>query len=316
MKRRLAWAIALVAGLNGFLGLLGAWAPALDTLNHFAPLALGLALGALVLAIRWARRRVAIMFAAFGVACQLGLMAPELTAGMGQRLADRAETDTTVAVLNLWGRNPDPAASGAYLAGTGADLMILLETRPENIAGLDATGLPYRTSCQGRFFACSATLLSRHPFLEEGRDLCAIAVAATVQTPQLERITLVGVHLNRPWPDSARHQHQMACLAQEVAALRAQGPVLIAGDFNAAPWSFALRRMDAQLPGFSRITRAMPTWPAGGARISRFGVPTPGALLPIDHVYVGEGLTASGVARGPAVGSDHHPIIVRLRRDL
>ncbi|HQR90495.1 MAG TPA: endonuclease, partial [Caulobacter sp.] len=41
----------------------------------------------------------------------------------------------------------------------------------------------------------------------------------------------------------------------------------------------------------------------------------PAPFLPIDHVYAGGAWKTVSVVRGPALGSDHRPIVVKLRRD-
>jgi endonuclease/exonuclease/phosphatase (EEP) superfamily protein YafD len=83
--------------------------------------------------------------------------------------------------------------------------------------------------------------------------------------------------------------------------------MIIAGDFNSTPWSFALRRQD-RLFGIERRTRALATWPA---RTLRSEAPFP--FLPIDHVYAGKGWRTVSMQRGPRLGSDHYPVIVVLQ---
>ncbi len=97
----------------------------------------------------------------------------------------------------------------------------------------------------------------------------------------------------------------------DVVVLQELGPraghVIVAGDFNATPWSLELRRFaeDAEVnivPGFR------PSWPA---RLSLPHVPFRVSLpqLPIDHVFVTAGMAVVEIRRGPKVGSDHLPIV-------
>ncbi len=75
------------------------------------------------------------------------------------------------------------------------------------------------------------------------------------------------------------------------------------GDFNAPPWSPALRAAaDAGSMRLARGTR--PTWPDGPLR--RLGVP-------VDLVLVDAGSSA-GVTLGPAIGRDHRPVVAVLDR--
>jgi endonuclease/exonuclease/phosphatase (EEP) superfamily protein YafD len=86
--------------------------------------------------------------------------------------------------------------------------------------------------------------------------------------------------------------------------------LIVAGDFNLTPWSFALRRGDARL-GLRRLSRALATWPAGPVYA---GVALPFPVLPIDHVYAGRAWRVVSLKRGPRLGSDHYPVVVVLTR--
>ena len=96
---------------------------------------------------------------------------------------------------------------------------------------------------------------------------------------------------------------------EELNAHRPHPLWIVAGDFNVTPWSFALRRQDRALD-LVRRTVLMPSWPAG--RLSHNRVPAPFPYLPIDHIYAGRGWETVSVERGPRLGSDHYPVVVRL----
>lgn len=76
-------------------------------------------------------------------------------------------------------------------------------------------------------------------------------------------------------------------------------PFLIAGDFNATPWS----AIYANIPG-ARIGEALlkPTWISS--------LPLLG--LPIDHLKVSPEVSASAYKIGPATGSDHRAVAARI----
>ena len=86
--------------------------------------------------------------------------------------------------------------------------------------------------------------------------------------------------------------------------------LIVVGDFNLTPWSFTLKRQDKALR-LRRWTRALASWPAG--KFSRI-MAAPAPFLPIDHVYAGSDWRAVRIERGPALGSDHRPVVVTLRR--
>ena len=83
--------------------------------------------------------------------------------------------------------------------------------------------------------------------------------------------------------------------------------LILAGDFNLTPWSFALTRLDHGL-GLERRDRAIPSWPAKRP-VAGVQLTTP-AILPIDHVYAGLRWRTVAIRRGPNMGSDHYPLIV------
>ena len=78
-------------------------------------------------------------------------------------------------------------------------------------------------------------------------------------------------------------------------------PVILGGDFNAAPWSHSVSKLakvtkTSLLPGL-RFAHSI--------RVIR-GLPK--VALPIDHILLPEG--AKGSAKvGPFIGSDHYPVI-------
>ena len=91
--------------------------------------------------------------------------------------------------------------------------------------------------------------------------------------------------------------------------------LLIVGDFNATPYSPRFRA----LLGKSGLSLAGPrwpwpwSWPAGGA-LAVFSRALAGVVpgIPIDHVAVSGRFALSRHRYGPALGTDHHPIVVNL----
>jgi endonuclease/exonuclease/phosphatase (EEP) superfamily protein YafD len=118
------------------------------------------------------------------------------------------------------------------------------------------------------------------------------------------RVVCYGVHPLPPMSPAyaADRDELFRQLAERVR--REAGPVIVAGDFNATPWSHGMRPLvaaglrDTQLGhGFSA------TWQR---RIPIFAIP-------IDHVLVAGDLTAAARWTGPDLGSDHRPIVAELR---
>jgi endonuclease/exonuclease/phosphatase (EEP) superfamily protein YafD len=121
--------------------------------------------------------------------------------------------------------------------------------------------------------------------------------------------TVVGVHYT--WPLPAGPQQQQTLRLSRVLERFPKESLVVVGDFNSTPWSFSLRRQD-RLFGLERRTRALFTWPAG--RFSSLTPAAPFPFLPIDQVYAGSDWKTVAVRRGPALGSDHYPVVVELAR--
>lgn len=82
--------------------------------------------------------------------------------------------------------------------------------------------------------------------------------------------------------------------------------LVILGDFNATPWSPALKKLtvDLNLTNSRNGKGLMPTW--------HTHFPGPLFRIPIDHVLVSPKLAAVSHRLGPDIGSDHLPSIVEI----
>jgi len=126
-----------------------------------------------------------------------------------------------------------------------------------------------------------------------------------------EAYSVIGIHYARPTTSDMQHRQMQRF--EDVVSDFDKGNVIVAGDMNLTPWSFALRRQDARL-GLERRTRALFTWPV--AAFSRWNLKSPIPLLPIDQVYAGSDWKTVSVTAGPKQGSDHLPVTVVLRRPM
>lgn len=101
-------------------------------------------------------------------------------------------------------------------------------------------------------------------------------------------------------------------LAQRDADLRAAGaavapprknPLIVTGDFNATPWSPIMRQFmaTARLRAARRGHGILPSWPVF--------LPANILRIPIDHVFVSEGIEVLDYRLGRPIGSDHLPTL-------
>jgi endonuclease/exonuclease/phosphatase (EEP) superfamily protein YafD len=90
-------------------------------------------------------------------------------------------------------------------------------------------------------------------------------------------------------------------------------PVIILGDLNATPWSYAFSRLlqDGGVIDSSRGFGVQPTWRTRCGPLS--GVLLWPAQIPIDHCLHSPGLVTIARETGPACGSNHFPLLIKLQ---
>lgn len=309
---------ALMLGLVGaglaLAGLGGAFSDKLDALTHATPLWLAMGVGAVLLGGLFARRAerwVMVGLGALAIAASSALMLPELRAAWRFKSEAPAPGDLKIIQFNAWHENRSPEKSLTWILSQNADVVIVEEGGGGNAPMLKALIKTYNYASCSRAGRCEAWILSRRRIIADG----AIPIGtrrlaagwATLEDPG-GPFTVAGVHLYWPVPAGVQ-QVQSRKLIDGLKPFDRRS-LILTGDFNSTPWSFTLRRQDKAL-GLQRWTRALPSWPSG--QFSRVAA-APAPFLPIDHVYTGPAWRAVRVERGPAIGSDHRPIVVTLRR--
>ena len=310
------WPLALALALAGASGAVAAqWGRVsldYDVLAHFAPVWLAACAAALVLGFLfkgWWRGAVWAPALA-GVAASAVLILPEFVRDVGPRARADAPGQVKVVQFNVWHHNPDPEAVLRWLDAENPDIAVISENSAPFAAALKAHPR-WIVSC-GR---CEVLLLSRRaPLAAEparrrrGSEHVApltTAVFADARGP----FTVIGVH--NAWPTDADQPMQEARLAEAIAEAPRER-LIVAGDFNSTPWSFARRRWDKAF-GLPRRERAVATWPARRYhRLRWLGAP----FLAIDHIYAGPGWATVETHRGPRLSSDHYPLVVTLAPTL
>lgn len=292
------WALAALIGLS----FLAPYLPLADSVAHFR-LHLSLALIAACLTLALLRARL-VAGIALGVATA-GLI------GLGPawpRWSATAETSATSGIsvmqLNLSYRNGVTERVVALIRERRPDFVALQEVSRRTEPVLDALrhDYPHRVQCD--FVAVGGVaVLSRHPLADGRNSGCAgrDALAWLRASVDGRAVSVASLHLHWPYPFQ-QHQH-ITRIRQPLEAI--PKPVIVGGDFNAAPWSHAV----------DRIARATETGVTGGLRFTysgqftRWGLPL---ALPIDHILHPDALSSRNVGLGPDVGSDHRPVIAEF----
>jgi len=297
--------ISILAALVAFVLILGFLAPRLpvaDSLAHFRfHLTVAMALVAVVLFITRDWR-------AGGIACAVALvgfggLAPAFAVWGTEEAVDPTPSITLVQ-LNLSFRNRTPEAVADFVRAEGMDVVTLQEVTRDTGRVIELLGEDYPHSILCPFAAVGGVaVLSRLPKAHgptegcvEGQGLAWLRVMAGGRP-----VSVASVHLHWPYPFGQ---------APQIDRLegRLQGiprPVLLAGDFNAAPWSHAV----------GRVAAASDTEVAGGLRFTfqlRPGRWAPSIGMPIDHILLPAELSPVEVRLGPGLGSDHRSVVARL----
>lgn len=292
--RALRWAVAGVAAL-ALLSFAQSVHPFFDSLSHFRlHMAVLLGAGAVLLFLR--RDGAAALPVLLVAAAALAMTGPAL-----QRAEPVPEADLTLLQFNTRFDNATPRAIIAEVEAFRPDVVTLQEVSPNTSVILEQLqqAYPYQLSCPFSGVG-GVAVLSRHRFTAQHCKAGAGLAWARIDLGRGE-VSVASLHLHWPWPHG--QAQQVAAFIPVLAALPA--PVVIAGDFNAAPWSAAVTRLAA----------ASGTAVAPGLRFT-FKRTLPGLgsvpVLPIDHVLVSTGASAE-ITPGKDAGSDHLPLLARIR---
>ncbi len=209
-------------------------------------------------------------------------------------------------VYNIYHLNPDIQQVVATVRQYDPDIVFLMEYSDAIQPQIEPAfaDYPYQLVRTSRF-TMGLALFSRIPFERtEIHRAEATRIPVFQADMQLDGVpfTFVGGH---PWPPQPQwgqlHRNQTRAIL-DVAA-QAPGNLIVAGDFNAVPWSFMLNELE-RTAGVRNIRQKLEwanTWR-----------PSPLFSLPIDHVFVSDMWQVRGSQYGDPHGSDHVPIVVDL----
>jgi endonuclease/exonuclease/phosphatase (EEP) superfamily protein YafD len=291
----------------GLAGQAGRFSDRADAINFAAPAWLLAGAGAAVLMLVTAhgRRRRLRACAALGVlgAIAATLLAPDRLFDGG---GDCPGEDLTLVQFNVFKNNRDVRPAVAWIRSTHADVVTLEEAASQlPILGLLRDDYPYRVSCVADM-RCSTVILSRRPFGAAGglarsdpENRAGLSAAWATLPSRSGAFTIVAAHLSHPWPGQA-HPAERADLAAFVGG-QESATTLVVGDMNLPASSFQIRQL-AQGLGLRRA-QVPRSWPA------TYAMP----FLAIDHILLGDRWRVMSLVRGPALGSDHYPLLAHLR---
>ena len=305
--------LAVIVAVMLVCGFFGESVPFFDSLSHFrAHLTIVLFVAALVLI---GLRSIISAILAAGIAAYAAVSVSAFVVprpGAAKTALSQAKAPTSnqgsLKLLQMNLRfNADTEPAIATIARLDPDVVTLQEMNRDWVEAIEPlrAAYPYTAFCGVGDDVGGVAILSQFPFIAEG-SICRAAdgfVARRLDVGQGRSLTVGSEHLEWPWP--YRQRSQIARLQPILPDLAA--PVVVAGDFNAAPWSGTLR-LFAEASGTRLVEGIGPTWLSN--RLPRMLRPLVG--LPIDNILVSTGVDVVSVTREPATASDHLPVMLRF----
>jgi len=217
-------------------------------------------------------------------------------------------SSVTVATANVRFSNVNRGPFLAWLGSHPADLVVVQEVTADWARALvSLPDYPYRYALT-REDPYGIAVYSRWPLHGvETVDLARDGLPSLAGELEVggQRVRFLGLHTH--WPVTpALSRARDAALQQAATLARDSGvPVVLLGDLNLTPDAPAFPRLleEGDLRDVMDGRRWRPTWQAGFWPLA----------LRIDHVLVSPALCVEHAEVGPSVGSDHRPVIARLR---
>lgn len=204
-------------------------------------------------------------------------------------------------------RNDPKAMDGAlrYAEARAADIVLLGEFPVDQDVGKDfASGYAYQLDTREvgeTLFTTRVVALSRLPMAEPQVVSAPGSVRPFlkfgIEQQDGHMLTVIAIHASPPFTAALSNDRDM--LLAHLSGV-ASSPFLLAGDFNATPWTSAYQQAPGRRIGDPRFSR---TWRGTRANIG----------LVIDHMNVSTNVVASAFEVGPDIESDHLPLFARIQ---
>jgi endonuclease/exonuclease/phosphatase (EEP) superfamily protein YafD len=293
---------AILAAALPVLGWLGRYHWVLDLFNHFQAQYFGfLLVCTLALAVwrKWRHLFICLILLGFPAANLAPLYIP--TGFLPDKPSLRVST------FNILGTNTRYAKAVEWILKADPDFIYLPETNDDWKAGLAPLDkrYPHQVDCliEGNFgFSFRSKFPMAHHQIHRPGNMEIPLLHAVVSTPQGE-VTVLGAHPVPPVTGFWARERDIYLHRMNEIALETKGRLVILGDLNATRWSSHLT------PFFEQGLRDSADGKGYSATWMR---ENPLMTVPIDHI-LSRGF--SGTKRretGPALGSDHRPVIAEL----
>jgi endonuclease/exonuclease/phosphatase (EEP) superfamily protein YafD len=288
----------------------GRWVWWLDVLANFrAQFVVALAvLGLIVMMSRWRKTGYGILAVAL---INLVVVLPLYIGSPAEARVEAASM--RVMSFNLLSTNESYSDVIDYIRSIDPDLILLHEaSRPWEVA-VESAALGYEVIRARSDDLIFGTLV----LVRSDDDVSAISFGFASSSPRAvslvytppgwdTSLSVLGTHALAP-TDAERADLRDAQLKfAQTWATEQTGAFFVVGDFNATPWSYPFRRLMARtdLRNSQSGFGLQPSFPTTSNLLLR---------VPIDHLVFSDALEVTGRQLGPALGSDHFPLVVDLQ---
>jgi endonuclease/exonuclease/phosphatase family metal-dependent hydrolase len=285
------------------------WPILLASFSGYALLGFAAVLLACAVAVRRSRHRwwlgLAALVALAGLVVQGLAQAPYFVGGAS------GKPNLTVMTSNLEFGRGDAATVVRTVAERGVDVLVLEEVTPTELTALKAAGLddllPHQ---QGTAVVTAAgTMVFSRWRLDDARPFQVRNTGLDLRVGAPTPFRLLAVHAAQPVLEPKTWRRDMDRIRVRAATSTAEGPTIVAGDFNATrdhqPWRAILGgglRDAAEQAG----SGWQPTWPHS----HRSWVPP---VIAIDHVMTSHQYAATRTRTVVVAGTDHRALVANLR---
>lgn len=216
----------------------------------------------------------------------------------------------TVYSANINKNNENLSGLISEINEKNAAIVLLLEVMPEHIEQLNSLiqTFPYHIKqLHMGINGLGLVFLSKFPILNHNVKELSRFGNALVEAELIinqDSVLFYGVHFPKPTYIQEHSDRTMQFLKLAHQIKRKSKPTIVAGDFNASPFSPIFQKFlqTSRLKDSRNGFGWQPTWP------SYF----PLLWLPIDHVLVSSEIQVIKRNTGSFIGSDHFPVIAEL----
>jgi len=220
--------------------------------------------------------------------------------------------DLTLLASNVQMKNSEYKEVSTLIQTEKPDVLFLMETDQKWFDGLGSVLEGYKTvakelkdNCYGCVFATNLKVIDVNIHYIAGDD--TPSVHATLEDKNGQTFIFRGLHPRPPLPGKTSKKRDEELRQTARFARENKVPEIVMGDFNDVVWS----RNSAN---FKKIGKYLDPQVGRGC-IKSFHARFKFLRFPIDQLYVTTGVSLVEMYRGPFVGSDHFPIIAKMRLD-